>query len=152
VRLLKTQALTFAELLARHTDELSAVAGSGTREVLVQVHCHQHAELGTEPDRAVLAALGVRARVLDSGCCGLAGNFGFEAGHYDISMACAERTLLPELRAADPSVDLLADGFSCRTQVRQASEREPLHLAQLAARALWNEGEARSAPSARRVR
>ena len=139
VERLETGVRTFAELLAGHAEELSAVAARRTGpgpEVLVQVHCHQHAELGTEPDRAVLDALGVRSTVLDSGCCGLAGNFGFEDGHYDVSMACAERVLLPAVRAAGPSVDLLADGFSCRTQVRQAGEREPVHLAQLAARVL----------------
>ncbi|MFP5069420.1 FAD-binding and (Fe-S)-binding domain-containing protein [Pseudonocardia nantongensis] len=139
VKLLATQVSTFAELLARHADELSAASEDTGREVLVQVHCHQHAELGSEPDRAVLAALGVSADVLDAGCCGLAGNFGFEDGHYDVSMACAERKLLPELRAAAPSVELLADGYSCRTQVRQAGEREPVHLAQIAARALRRE-------------
>ncbi|MFP5019695.1 FAD-binding and (Fe-S)-binding domain-containing protein [Pseudonocardia phyllosphaerae] len=136
VKLLSQQVSTFAELLARHTDELAVAAGSGNGEVLVQVHCHQHAELGSEPDRAVLSALGVDATVLDSGCCGLAGNFGFEDGHYDVSMACAERALLPALRSAEPAVDLLADGYSCRTQVRQAGEREPVHLAQIAVRAL----------------
>jgi Fe-S oxidoreductase len=106
------------------------------RRALVQVHCHQHAELGTDDDRAVLTALGVDAEVLDSGCCGLAGNFGFEKGHYEVSMACAERVLLPAVRAADPDVAVLADGFSCRTQLRQAGTREPVHLAQLAAEAL----------------
>nr|WP_235879002.1 FAD-binding and (Fe-S)-binding domain-containing protein [Saccharopolyspora karakumensis] len=137
---LATQVFTFAELLARHTDELTAAAGGPAQEVLVQVHCHQHAELGSEPDRAVLDALGVTATVLDSGCCGLAGNFGFEDGHYDVSMACAERALLPAVRAAEPAVDLLADGYSCRTQVRQAGEREPIHLAQVAVRALRSGG------------
>jgi len=73
---------------------------------------------------------------IDSGCCGLAGNFGFEKGHYEVSMACAERVLLPAVRAADPDVAVLADGFSCRTQLRQAGTREPVHLAQLAGRAL----------------
>jgi FAD/FMN-containing dehydrogenase/Fe-S oxidoreductase len=131
---------TFAEVLAEHTEELAeqvarAEATPGLR-ALVQVHCHQHADLGVDPDRAVLRALGVSADVLDSGCCGLAGNFGFERGHYEVSMACAERVLLPAVRAADPDVAVLADGFSCRTQLRQAGEREPVHLAQLAARAL----------------
>ncbi|WP_130295081.1 FAD-binding and (Fe-S)-binding domain-containing protein [Pseudonocardia sediminis] len=140
---LKTGVRTFAELLSEHTEELSAAAGRNSApdpEVLVQVHCHQHAELGTEADRGVLDSLGVKSTVLDSGCCGLAGNFGFEDGHYDVSMACAERVLLPAVRAAEPSVDLLADGFSCRTQVRQAGEREPVHLAQLAARVLRGAG------------
>jgi Fe-S oxidoreductase len=127
---------TFAELLAEHADELRAAVVAPAGRALVQVHCHQHAELGADADRAVLAALGADAEVLDSGCCGLAGNFGFEKGHYEVSMACAERVLLPAVRAADPDVTVLADGFSCRTQLRQADTREPLHLAQLAARAL----------------
>jgi Fe-S oxidoreductase len=136
---LAAAARTFAEVLDGHTAELTALAaragGPGLR-ALVQVHCHQHADLGTDADRRVLAALGVDAEVLDSGCCGLAGDWGFERGHYEVSMACAERVLLPAVRAADPEVAVLADGFSCRTQLRQAGQREPLHLAQIAARAL----------------
>ena len=132
---------TFAELLAEHTDDLRAAVVAPAGRALVQIHCHQHAELGADADRAVMAALGADAEVLDSGCCGLAGNFGFEKGHYDVSMACAERVLLPAVRAADPDVAVLADGFSCRTQLRQADTREPIHLAQLAARALGLEGE-----------
>ncbi len=127
---------TFAEVLLAHVDELRAAVVEPGLRALVQVHCHQHAEIGVEADRTVLAALGVDAQVLDSGCCGLAGNFGFEKGHYAVSMACAERVLLPAVRAADDAVAVLADGFSCRTQLRQAGEREPVHLAQLAARAL----------------
>jgi FAD/FMN-containing dehydrogenase/Fe-S oxidoreductase len=128
---------TFAEVLAGHTDTLAERSDTalGLR-ALVQVHCHQHADLGADDDRAVLKALGVDATVLDSGCCGLAGNFGFEKGHYEVSMACAERVLLPAVRAAEPGVEVLADGFSCRTQLRQAGQREPVHLAQLAVRAL----------------
>ncbi len=124
---------TFSEVLAGHVDRLPRL-GSEQR-ALVQVHCHQHADLGFADDSAVLAGLGVQAEVLDSGCCGLAGNFGFERGHYEVSMACAERVLLPRVRAADPEVAVLADGFSCRTQLRQAGQREPMHLAQLAAMA-----------------
>jgi Fe-S oxidoreductase len=130
---------TFAELLAEHADELRDRAASipgGATKALVQLHCHQHADLGSEADRTVMAALGIDAQVLDSGCCGLAGNFGFEKGHYEVSMAAAERVLLPAVRAAAPDVEVLADGFSCRTQLRQAGTREPVHLAQLAARAL----------------
>ena len=133
---LATSVRTFAELLAEHADALRAAVVAPGGRALVQVHCHQHAELGTEADRAVMAALGVDAEVLDSGCCGLAGNFGFEKGHYAVSMACAERVLLPAVRAAAPDVAVLADGFSCRTQLRQAGTREPVHLAQLAATAL----------------
>jgi Fe-S oxidoreductase len=140
---------TFAEVLAEHADEVRDLATGPRRRALVQVHCHQHAELGTDADRAVLAALGVDAEVLDSGCCGLAGNFGFEKGHYEVSMACAERVLLPAVRAADPDVAVLADGYSCRTQLRQAGTREPVHLAQLAAAALGVEaGRGNTAPPA----
>ena len=108
---------TFAEVLAEHADALRAAVVAPGGRALVQVHCHQHAELGTEADQAAMAALGLDAEVLDSGCCGLAGNFGFEKGHYAVSMACAERVLLPAVRAADPDVAVLADGFSCRTQL-----------------------------------
>jgi FAD/FMN-containing dehydrogenase/Fe-S oxidoreductase len=105
-------------------------------QALVQVHCHQYAELGFDADRSTLDASGVGPAVLDSGCCGLAGNFGFERGHYDVSMACAEQALLPAVRAADPGTQVVADGFSCRTQVRQATGVEPVHLATLVARAV----------------
>jgi len=133
---LSTGVRTFAEVLAEHADELrDAVVTPGGR-ALVQVHCHQHAEIGTDADATVMTALGIDAEVLDSGCCGLAGNFGFEKGHYEVSMACAERVLLPAVRAADADVAVLADGFSCRTQLRQAGTREPVHLAQMAATAL----------------
>ena len=127
---------TFAEVLAGHADALADRVVEPGQRALVQVHCHQYAELGVDADRTVMAALGIDAEVLDSGCCGLAGNFGFEKGHYAVSMACAERVLLPAVRAAAPDVAVLADGFSCRTQLRQAGTREPVHLAQLAARAL----------------
>ncbi|RKT88321.1 FAD/FMN-containing dehydrogenase [Saccharopolyspora antimicrobica] len=106
------------------------------REALVQVHCHQHADLGFTADQATLEATGTRAHVLDAGCCGLAGNFGFERGHHDVSIACAEQGLLPAVRAAAPGTEVVADGFSCRTQLRQTVGVEPVHLATLVARAL----------------
>ncbi|MEV4813369.1 FAD-binding and (Fe-S)-binding domain-containing protein [Micromonospora avicenniae] len=131
VRRLREQAVTLAELLHEHTPgwqppRLPAHA-------LIQTHCHQHAILGTAADQAVLAAAGVHAEFLDSGCCGLAGNFGFEQGHYEVSEACAERVLLPAVRAAADTDVLLADGFSCRTQVEQSSAggRSAIHLAEL---------------------
>jgi FAD/FMN-containing dehydrogenase/Fe-S oxidoreductase len=140
---LATGVRTFAEVLADHADAVRGAVVQPGQQALVQVHCHQHADIGIEADRAVLTALGVEAEVLDSGCCGLAGNFGFEKGHYEVSMACAERVLLPAVRAAAPDVAVLADGFSCRTQLRQAGTREPQHLAQIAARALGLSREAR---------
>ena len=133
---LATGVRTFAEILAEHADTLTAAVVASGQKAIVQVHCHQYAEIGTDADRTAMTALGIGADILDSGCCGLAGNFGFEKGHYDVSMACAERVLLPAVRAVGPDVAILADGFSCRTQLRQAGTREPVHLAQLAARAL----------------
>jgi FAD/FMN-containing dehydrogenase/Fe-S oxidoreductase len=104
---------------------------------MVQPHCHQHAVLHYTSEHELLDDAGVTAEVLDAGCCGLAGNFGFEAGHYDVSVACAEDKLLPAIRAADRDTLLLADGFSCRTQIRDlADDRRPLHIAQVLAAAL----------------
>ena len=131
-RRLSASVRTFAEVVAGHTDELGR-GGEGQApvgDVLVQPHCHQYADLGTEADRAVLQAAGATPTMLE-GCCGLAGNFGFEAGHYDVSMAVAEHTLLPAIRAAAAQTPVLADGFSCRTQIRQAGYRSPRHLAEL---------------------
>ena len=84
---------------------------------IAQVHCHQHAVLKWDADRELLERAGVDVERLDSGCCGLAGNFGFTAGHGEVSRALAEQTLLPRIRAADADTVVLADGFSCRTQI-----------------------------------
>ncbi len=83
-----------------------------------------------------MAAASIDADVLDSGCRGMAGSFGFEARHYDVSTACAERILRPAVRAADPNTLLVADGFSCRERVRQNLGRRPAHLAEVLADAL----------------
>ncbi|ASW57713.1 FAD-binding oxidoreductase [Plantactinospora sp. KBS50] len=131
VRRLAEQTVTLAELLHEHTPGWRAPRLD--RTALIQTHCHQHAVLGVDADREVLRAAGVRPEFLDSGCCGLAGNFGFEKGHYDVSMACAERVLLPAVRTADERAVVLADGFSCRTQIEQgdAGGRRAVHLAEL---------------------
>ncbi|HEX4815424.1 MAG TPA: FAD-binding and (Fe-S)-binding domain-containing protein [Nonomuraea sp.] len=103
------------------------------REAICQPHCHQHAVLGHEADQELLARAGVRLRTV-GGCCGLAGDFGFTAGHLDVSLACAEHELLPAVRQAGPRTVILADGFSCRTQIQHArTGRRPLHLAELLA-------------------
>jgi Fe-S oxidoreductase len=99
----------------------------------VQTHCHQHAVIGFDADRSVMAAAGITATVPDSGCCGLAGNFGFERGHYEVSKAAGERVLLPAVRDAAPTTAIVADGFSCRTQITHGTSRQPVHLAQLLA-------------------
>jgi Fe-S oxidoreductase len=99
-------------------------------QVVAQPHCHQHAVMGWDADRSLLDAAGAEVQRV-GGCCGLAGNFGAERGHYDVSVAVAETALLPAVRAASPGAVVLADGFSCRTQLAALSERRGLHLAQL---------------------
>ncbi|WP_370247829.1 FAD-binding and (Fe-S)-binding domain-containing protein [Nocardioides sp.] len=118
---------TLAELLAR-TEGWTPPDLAGTR-VVAQPHCHHHAVLGWGEDAALLARAGADVRRL-SGCCGLAGNFGVERGHYEVSVAVAEQQLLPALDA-EPDAVVLADGFSCRTQVADLRQRPALHLAQL---------------------
>ena len=111
----------------------------------MQTHCHQHAVIGFEADRALMRAAGISANVPDSGCCGLAGNFGFERGHYEVSKAVGERVLLPAVRAAAGDTLIVADGFSCRTQIQQETDRTPQHLAQVLAAALPAECRAAAA-------
>ncbi|HWC65711.1 MAG TPA: FAD-binding and (Fe-S)-binding domain-containing protein [Thermoanaerobaculia bacterium] len=101
---------------------------------IVQAHCHHASVLGFDAERSVLAATGIEAEVLDSGCCGMAGAFGYERGErYRVSVAAAERVLLPAVRAASAETVVLADGFSCREQIRQGAGRRALHLAELLA-------------------
>ncbi|MBH0129451.1 FAD-binding and (Fe-S)-binding domain-containing protein [Salinibacterium sp. NK8237] len=102
---------------------------------VVQPHCHQHAVMGFDADRTLLAATGATVTEI-SGCCGLAGNFGMEQGHYDVSVAVAENGILPALREAAADSTLVADGFSCRTQASQLANTEGKHLAEVLAAAL----------------
>lgn len=117
---------------------LSAVPASARRlpslegvEIVAQPHCHHYSVMGWDTDQALLESLGARVRRLE-GCCGLAGNFGMEAGHYDLSVAVASHSLLPSL-SAQPDAVYLADGFSCRTQAAQLAGRGGVHLATLLA-------------------
>ncbi|MEV7810208.1 FAD-binding and (Fe-S)-binding domain-containing protein [Streptomyces flaveolus] len=124
---------TFAETLERHAPHWTPPAVD--RPVAGQTHCHQHAVLGDTPDRRLRAAAGLTGD-LSGGCCGLAGNFGFEKGHFEISRACAEEQLLPSVRQAPPDTVILADGFSCRTQLGQLAGVRGRHLAEVLAEAL----------------
>jgi Fe-S oxidoreductase len=101
------------------------------RKALVQGHCHHKAVVGFERDAELFEKLGLDAEVLDSGCCGMAGAFGYERDHYAVSVACAERVVAPAVRTAGEDVLLVADGFSCREQIRQQTGREALHTAQV---------------------
>jgi FAD/FMN-containing dehydrogenase/Fe-S oxidoreductase len=97
-------------------------------------HCHQKALWGMSAELELLAQTGLDVTFLDAGCCGLAGSFGFDARHYDVSMACGELALLPAMRAASDDTLVVADGFSCRHQIAHGTSRSALHLAQLLTR------------------
>jgi Fe-S oxidoreductase len=97
------------------------------RRALVQGHCHEMAVL-EGPHVDLLERLGVKAEVLDSGCCGMAGGFGYEREHHDVSVACGERSLLPSVRKAPEDALVIADGFSCRQQIRQLTPRNAVHM------------------------
>ncbi|SPT58188.1 FAD-binding and (Fe-S)-binding domain-containing protein [Actinomadura madurae] len=124
---------TLAELLAETPGwappDLSGVTG------IAQPHCHHHAVMGWTRDAALLREAGADVARLGD-CCGLAGNFGVEKGHHDVSVAVAEHRLLPAVRKTGTGEVVLADGFSCRTQLRELAERDGEHLAQLLARHL----------------
>ncbi|MFJ5089171.1 FAD-binding and (Fe-S)-binding domain-containing protein [Streptomyces sp. NPDC088674] len=125
---------TFAQVLEEEAApgwEPPRIAAS----VVGQTHCHQHAVLGDAAERRLRARAGLSGE-LSGGCCGLAGNFGFERGHYATSVACAEDQLLPAVRAAEPEAVVLADGYSCRTQLSHLSPRTGRHLAEVLADAL----------------
>ncbi|MCP2097104.1 MULTISPECIES: FAD-binding and (Fe-S)-binding domain-containing protein [Actinosynnema] len=115
---------------------------AGPASAVVQPHCHLYAEGGTGADEALLARAGVSAELVP-GCCGLAGNFGFEKGHHGVSVAVAEQNLAPAVRAAGAGTAVVADGFSCRTQVREVTGAEPVHVATLLARRLGLRGGGR---------
>jgi Fe-S oxidoreductase len=127
-----SRAVTLAELLTA-TPGWTPPRLDG-REVLAQPHCHHHAVLGWETDHALLTSAGADVQRL-GGCCGLAGNWGVERGHHDVSVAVAETALLPAVRGLDDEAVVLADGFSCRTQLDQLAGRTGVHLAELLASA-----------------
>ncbi|WP_036527128.1 FAD-binding and (Fe-S)-binding domain-containing protein [Nocardia sp. CNY236] len=118
---------TFAEFLAEQPTWRPPVHTG--QSVVVQPHCHQYAVLGFDHDRRLLADMGLQVTEV-AGCCGLAGNFGMQAGHFEISQAVAENSLLPAVRAAGADAAVLADGFSCRTQLAALAGRRGRHLAQ----------------------
>jgi Fe-S oxidoreductase len=119
---------TLAELLAKSdgwtTPDLDGVT------TVAQPHCHQHAVMGWQADSALLTDAGAQVESV-GGCCGLAGNFGVERGHFELSRAVAETALLPAVRSAPHDAVVLADGFSCRTQLEQLGGVHSVHLAQL---------------------
>jgi Fe-S oxidoreductase len=127
---LRAQTVLLDELLADHDWEPPPVG----RRALLHGHCHQEALMGIHGERDLLARAGVEVEVLNSGCCGLAGSFGYVAGdQYDVSVRAGERVLLPAVRGAPEETLVVADGFSCRTQIASGTGRRALHSAQVLA-------------------
>ncbi len=109
------------------------------RKAVAHGHCHHKSIMKMNDEEALLSKVGLDFHVLDSGCCGMAGAFGFEKSHYDISIKAGERVLLPAVREADKETLIISDGFSCREQIEQCTDRKALHVAQVLKMALDKE-------------
>jgi FAD/FMN-containing dehydrogenase/Fe-S oxidoreductase len=134
-RRLVSQTVMLDELLARDAPEWEPPQRSQT--ALVHPHCHRNALIGPGGQRELLARAGLDAQLTNAGCCGMAGSFGYHAGEpYEVSMAIGERVLLPAVRGAAQDTLLVADGFSCRTQIAAGSGRRALHTAEVLQRGL----------------
>ncbi len=103
------------------------------RQIVLHGHCHHKALVGMQDELSLLQATQARVTMLDSGCCGMAGPFGFEKDKYEVSQALGERVLLPAVRSAAAETILVTDGFSCREQIRQNTPRHAVHLAEVLA-------------------
>ncbi len=139
VKLVADVTVTFEEFMASLADDpnFSLPVVSPPRKILLHGHCHQKALIGTAPAKKALSLLGdVEIEELDAGCCGMAGSFGYETEHYDISMAMGERVLFPAVRRAEPDRVVVAAGVSCQHQIAHGTHRDALHPAQVFARAM----------------
>jgi len=129
---LSKQTHHFSEFMSRHAEGWEPPTLQ--RKALLHGHCHQMATGGIDPEQELLERMGVEVEELDAGCCGMAGGWGYETGHYDVSIACGERKLLPKVGEAAPETIVVANGFSCRSQIEQTGTgRLALHAAQVLA-------------------
>ena len=138
VKTIAEKAVMFEEFIAREADagRLTLRFNGGGLNVLLHGHCHQKALVGTGPSKRTLALAGHTVTEVDSGCCGMAGSFGYEAEHYDISIKMAERRLLPAVRASSEDTLVVAAGVSCRHQIADGTGRTALHPAEVLRQAL----------------
>ncbi len=143
-RRLSAQVHLFSDFLMRVTDWDAPQLGGAA---LVHGHCHQKSLSGMAAEMALLKRLGIRAHTVESGCCGMAGAFGFHPQHYPVSVKIGEAALLPAVRAADAQTMIVASGYSCREQIAQLTERNALHIAEVVALALRRERPAPNPPS-----
>jgi Fe-S oxidoreductase len=126
---LAAQSFTLAELLERHAPTFQVPRLHA--RALVQRHCHHYAVLGFDPDRRLLERMGLDVQVLDSGCCGMAGSFGFEKEHYNLSLTIGNRRLAPAVKSAGADVEIVAPGISCRQQIEHLTGRKAKHPAEV---------------------
>lgn len=154
---LSKNSFTLAEFFQKHAPQFKFP--QLLRTALVHGHCHQKALMGLDCEETLFKRIGLEARTIDSGCCGMAGSFGFEKEKYDISVKCGELALLPTVRATPNRTLIIADGFSCREQIRALTRKKPLHTAEVLQMALHEKpqlerhpAEREFAPSARRPR
>jgi Fe-S oxidoreductase len=137
-QLLAANAFTLEEFVVREVNagRFNAQWRSQPGKVLLHGHCHHKALVGNEASAAALRAAGYAVEVIPSGCCGMAGDFGYEYDHYEISRQIGEERLFPAVRKAAPETILVASGVSCRHQIEHFTQRKPLHLAEALAAAL----------------
>jgi FAD/FMN-containing dehydrogenase/Fe-S oxidoreductase len=138
---LRQQVFLLGEFLTRKAPHYTVPRLS--RKAVIHQHCHHKAVLDRAAEMTLFDAMGLDYEAPDSGCCGMAGAFGFEAAHYDVSIKAGERVLLPKVRNADPRTIVIADGFSCREQVAQTTNRQALHPAQVMKMAIDDRGRRR---------
>jgi Fe-S oxidoreductase len=130
---LSRNVMTLSEFFVEHSDfKFPRLA----RKAMVHGHCHDKAVMKMNSVPELLKRIGLEFEIVDSGCCGMAGSFGFEREHYEISVRCGERLLLPKVRETPADTLLIADGFSCREQVEQLTGRTPLHTVEVLLKAL----------------
>ena len=115
---------------------LPFASGDGRKQALLHGHCHQKAMVGTAPTVAALRWAGFEVAEVDSGCCGMAGSFGFEREHYDVSVTLGNRRLAPAVKAAPAETEIVAPGVSCRQQIEHLAGRHAKHPAQILREAL----------------
>ena len=136
---MKQQTYTLAEFLDKISDQHQIPQLN--REAIVHIHCHEKAIIKTKPEENLLEHMKLDYHMLDTGCCGMAGYFGYECvDHYDVSEKVGEMILLPAVRKAQKKTIVITDGFSCREQIEQLTDRKALHTAQVLQMALHENG------------
>jgi Fe-S oxidoreductase len=131
---LKQDAVSLTELIQQKELSIPRL----TKRVMVQPHCHESSVIGLDPLRRILEEMGTNAQLLEGGCCGMAGSFGMEAKKYPVSLQIAERVVVPAIRQREEETLVVADGFSCREQIRDLAGTYPLHMAQILRMAMSN--------------